>query len=58
VFRVTEVTELGHSRDRIWKDQPGPGTWWYAVGMMANWLDDETKGDVLIVSRPVSVTVP
>lgn len=58
VLRVAEVTDLGHARDPAWKDRPGPGTWWYAVGLMANWLDDETKGDVLLVSRAVSVSVP
>ena len=37
---------------------PPPGVWTYRVGMAANWLDDPTLGDVLMLSAPATVTVP
>ena len=40
-----------------WQDTPGPGRWSYRVGLSANWLNDRTKGDVLLLSEPVTVTV-
>jgi hypothetical protein len=39
-------------------DRPGRGTWTYRVGVSANWLDDVRLGDVYVVSKPVTVTVP
>jgi len=33
------------------------GRWTFRVGVAANWRDDETFGDPLAVSTPVSVTV-
>ena len=39
-------------------DRPGPGTWTYRIGVSANWLDDERLGDVYVVSRPATATVP
>jgi len=39
-------------------DHPGPGTWTYRIGVGANWLNDPTLGDVYLVSKPVTVTVP
>lgn len=45
-------------RDARATDEPGPGQWWYAVGWSANWIDDVTKGDVLLMSPPVPVDVP
>jgi len=38
-------------------DNPGPGHWTYRIGLSANWLDDITLGDVLLVSPPVNVIV-
>jgi hypothetical protein len=38
-------------------DHPPRGSWTYRVGLAANWLDDPTRGDVLLVSRPVTVEV-
>ena len=46
------------TRDRTYTDRPGKGTWWYSVGVAANWLDDPTKGDVLSLLQPVRVDVP
>jgi len=31
------------------------GRWTYRVGMVANWVDDPTRGDVMLVSNPVTV---
>jgi hypothetical protein len=39
-------------------DRPGRGTWTYRVGVAANWVDDPDKGDVFLLSEPVTVTVP
>jgi hypothetical protein len=38
-------------------DRPPEGRWTYRVGMSANWLDDPTLGDVLMVSEPATVKV-
>jgi Dolichyl-phosphate-mannose-protein mannosyltransferase len=37
-------------------DHPPPGRWAYRIGLAANWLDDPTRGDVLLVSKPVTLT--
>jgi hypothetical protein len=52
-----EMTVVALTRSPTFTDEPGVGRWWYTVGMVANWLDDETKGDMLLASRPVSVDV-
>jgi hypothetical protein len=36
---------------------PYPGLWSYRVGMVANWLDDQTRGDVMLVSDPATIDV-
>jgi hypothetical protein len=46
------------TRGTSYVDRPGAGTWTYRVGVSANWLDDERLGDVYVVSRPATVTVP
>ena len=38
-------------------DRPAPGKWSYRVGVSANWLDDADLGDVVLVSRPATVTI-
>jgi hypothetical protein len=38
-------------------DHPPRGTWTYRIGLAANWLNDPTRGDVLLVSQPVTVEV-
>jgi hypothetical protein len=38
-------------------DHPPRGRWAYRIGLAANWLDDPTRGDVLLVSEPVRVEV-
>ena len=37
--------------------QPGRGVWTYRVGVAANYLNDESLGDVFLVSRAVTVAV-
>lgn len=37
---------------------PGGGVWHYGVQLWANWRDDPSLGDMLLVSVPVTVTVP
>jgi hypothetical protein len=39
-------------------DRPPPGRWTYRVGMTANWVNDTSLGDVMIVSDPVTIKVP
>jgi hypothetical protein len=39
-------------------DRPGPGTWTYRVALFANWVDDPAKGDALLLSTPIRVTIP
>jgi hypothetical protein len=46
------------TRDLRFAEKPGKGAWWYSVGMLANWLDDPTKGDVLLLLKPVRIDVP
>jgi hypothetical protein len=48
----------GSTKARSFVDRPGPGTWTYRIGVAANWIDDPTFGDVTLLSRPVTVTVP
>ena len=51
------MTDLGITSSPTFTDEPGVGRWWYTVGMVANWLDDPTKGDVLLASQPIAVDV-
>jgi hypothetical protein len=39
-------------------DHAPPGRWSYRIGLAANWLDDPTGGDVYLLSRQVTVSVP
>src|SRR5262249_46075480 len=39
-------------------DHPGKGDWTYRIGVSANWLNDVTLGDVYVVGRPITVSVP
>jgi hypothetical protein len=45
-------------RQTSFVDHPGHGTWHYRIGVSANWANDETLGDVYVLSPDVSVTVP
>ena len=52
-----EMTPLAATRGREYVDHPPPGRWTYRVGLTANWLNDPTLGDVLLLSTPARVTV-
>ena len=51
------MTPLAATRGREYVDHPPPGRWTYRVGLTANWLNDPTLGDVLLLSTPARVTV-
>ncbi len=40
-----------------WVDHPPRGNWSYRIGLAANWLNDPTRGDVLLISEPVRAEV-
>jgi hypothetical protein len=42
---------------RTYTDRPGKGRWTYYVAMGSNWLADLNFGDILLLSRPETVTV-
>ena len=44
-----------HHPEHTFAEQAQPGWRTYRVGLMANWLDDPTRGDVLMISKPVRV---
>jgi hypothetical protein len=50
------MTHLSTTAARRYDDRPPPGRWTYRVGMTANWLNDTSLGDVMIVSDPVTVS--
>jgi hypothetical protein len=45
------------TRGLTFVDHPGKGSWSYRIGLAANWLNDPTRGDVLLVSKPVTLDV-
>jgi hypothetical protein len=51
------MNHLSTTASHRYIDRPGPGRWTYRVGMTANWKNDLTLGDVMVVSRPVTVSV-
>ncbi len=48
---------LGTTVGSNWVDRPSPGRWSYRIGLSANWLNDPTLGDVLVLSDAATVTV-
>jgi hypothetical protein len=52
------AASVGTTKETSFRDTPGHGTWTYRIGVAANWLDDQTLGDIYVVSEPVTVTVP
>jgi len=47
-----EMNAVGVSRTTSFVDHPPAGPWVYRVGLAANWLDDPTLGDLLLLSAP------
>jgi hypothetical protein len=52
-----EMQEVGRTREGELLDRPARGDWTYRVGLAANYLDDEGRGDPLVLSRPLNVSV-
>jgi len=52
------MTRLSATRLTRYVDRPQPGRWTYRVTLSANWVDDPTLGDALVISEPANVTVP
>jgi hypothetical protein len=53
-----EMDQLATTREAAWHDVPPPGRWTYRVGIAANWVDDEGRGDTLLLGAPLTVTIP
>ncbi|HZT44793.1 MAG TPA: glycosyltransferase family 39 protein [Gaiellaceae bacterium] len=51
------MQRVAATRALTWVDRPPKGDWTYRIGLAANWLDDPTRGDVLLVSPPIDVTL-
>jgi hypothetical protein len=52
------ANDVGGTHGTEFVDHPGSGSWTYHIGVATNWLDDPTLGEVYVLSRPVTVTVP
>jgi hypothetical protein len=52
-----EMEEVGRTRTSRFVDRVGPGQWTYRIGTAANWIDDESRGDPFLISRPLNVSV-
>jgi hypothetical protein len=46
------MTPIGESRTTSFVDHPPAGAWIYRVGLVANWLDDSSLGDLILLSAP------
>ncbi|MDQ5819828.1 MAG: glycosyltransferase family 39 protein, partial [Actinomycetota bacterium] len=54
-----EMQPIGTARGNTWLDPDRPlpeGRWSYRVGLVANWIDDPNIGDLVLLSRPVTVS--
>lgn len=48
---------VGETREPAFSEEPPEaGTWVYRVSVAANWLDDQTQGDPMLMSEPVETT--
>jgi hypothetical protein len=47
-----EMTPIGESRTTSFVDHPPAGAWVYRVGLVANWRDDASLGDLMLLSAP------
>lgn len=55
LFRMDAI---GSTRMGAFTDRPGPGGWSYRVAVDANYQDNPESGDMIVLSRPVTVAVP
>ncbi len=51
------MRRLRATRGLAYVDRPPRGEWTYRIGLAANWLDDPSRGDVLLVSPPVTLSL-
>ena len=49
------MRQIHATKDLSFVDRPPPGSWTYRVALGANWLDDPARGDLLMVSEPMTV---
>jgi hypothetical protein len=47
-----EMTLIGVTRDHSFVDHPPAGAWTYRIGLTANWLNDPSRGDTMLLSGP------
>jgi hypothetical protein len=47
-----EMTYIGVTRDHSFVDHPPAGAWTYRIGLTANWLNDASHGDTMLLSGP------
>jgi hypothetical protein len=52
------MERLAATREPRYVDRPPPGRWTYRITLSANWIDDPSLGDALVVSTPANVNVP
>ena len=50
--------QMYFTRERKLVDRPPDGIWTYRIGLAANWRDLPNFGDVVLLSAPVTVSVP
>ena len=55
---AVEMDVLATSGGTRLVDRPPPGRWVYRVGLLAGWRNEPESADLLLVSDPVTVTVP
>ena len=55
---VLAAPSIATTHGTTFTDHPGPGTWTYRIGVAANWLDDPTLGDIYVVTKPTTLTLP
>jgi hypothetical protein len=55
---VLVAQSIATTRATTFTDRPGAGRWTYRVGVAANWVDDPKLGDIYVVTKPTTVTVP
>ena len=54
---VLLMKHVGSTTERSYVEKPPPGHWTYRVTAAANWVDEPTGDDVLLVSPPATVSV-
>jgi hypothetical protein len=51
-----EMQLLGTTRATSFVDKPPAGPWTYRIALTANWLNDQSGGDVLLLSAPAHLS--